>query len=266
MAVAAERMMMREVTDEEVAFFREHGWAKLDRLIEPELAAELLESARQLVDSPREERNPMGWWETYYFAARDERREPFASLVFSHDLARAAVKIIDRRRLTDEPVGVRLVADMVTCKRPAGSDGANAASTYHTDAPVYPLDRAGGFTFWIALDEVTPERGSMRFLSGSHREGLMGPTANIFEGYPKLREIYEFSPPVVLQPGDATIHDWRTVHGGPENGTDRARWAYIVGLFPADCRYTGMSSPHFNDLGLEPGKVVDHPKLPLLPS
>jgi hypothetical protein len=197
--VDGDRPLVREVTDDEVAFFQQNGWAKLERLIEPDLAAELLVAAQRLMDGPREELNSQGWWETYYFAARDDRREPFASLVFSTDLGRAAAKIVDRRRLTDDPIGVRLVADLLTRKRPAGSDVANAATVYHTDAPVYPLDRSGGFSFWFALDEVPPERGSMRFLSGVHREGLLGVGDDVFERYPKLLDIYEFSPPLHLQ-------------------------------------------------------------------
>ena len=31
----------REVTDDEVAFYQANGWVKLDRLISPELAAEM---------------------------------------------------------------------------------------------------------------------------------------------------------------------------------------------------------------------------------
>jgi hypothetical protein len=263
-ASTAEQVAVREVTDEEVAFFHDNGWGKLERLIEPEVAAGLLEGAKRIMENPGAPRNPRGWWETYYFAARDDHAEPFSSLVYSPDLARAATKIMDRRRLTDADVPVRLVADLLTRKRAAGSDVANAPTTFHTDLPAYPIDRAGAFSFWIALDEVPPERGSMRFLSGSHREGLLGQAADVLETYPKLRELYELSPPLHLQPGDATIHDWRVVHGGPENSTDRPRWAYIVGLMPGDCRYTGMPSMHFDNLGLEVGQVIDHPRLPQL--
>ena len=35
-------------------------------------------------------------------------------------------------------------------------------------------------------------------------------------------------------------------------------------LMPGDCRYTGMPSMHFDDLGLEVGQVIDHPRLPQL--
>jgi hypothetical protein len=262
MTDSAQKFSVRNVTDEEVTFFHQHGWAKLDRLIDPGLAAELLDAAKLILENPGAPQNPMGWWDTHYFAGRDHGTEPFASLLFSSDLGRTASRIMDRQRLTDTQVPVRLVAEMITRKRAAQSEVANAATTFHTDLPGYPLDRAGAFSFWIALDEVAPECGSMRFLSGSHREGLLGKDFEVLEVYPKLRELYELSPPLHLEPGDATIHDWRVVHGGPANTTDRPRWAYIIGLIPGDCRYTGMPSTHFDSLGLQVGEVIEHPKLP----
>ena len=44
---------IREITDEEVAFYEENGWVKLDRLVSPELADEL---RRVVVDMPKQDR------------------------------------------------------------------------------------------------------------------------------------------------------------------------------------------------------------------
>lgn len=102
--------------------------------------------------------------------------------------------------------------------------------------------------FWVALDEVTPEMGSMRFVSGAHREGPLGRPApdesrhrweprDTLEEYPKLLELYELSPPLHYQQGDATVHDGWMIHSAPPNESDRERWCYIAEFAAADVRW-----------------------------
>jgi len=79
--------------------------------------------------------------------------------------------------------------------------------------------------------------------------------------YPYLTELYEESPPLTYQPGDATVHDGLCVHAALENPTDRPRWACILPYHPADTQYTG--SPHHifrADIGLELDKPIRHPE------
>ena len=47
-------------------------------------------------------------------------------------------------------------------------------SRYHQDASEQGSDRVGEVQFWLALSEVTPEMGPMRFVDRSHREGPLG--------------------------------------------------------------------------------------------
>jgi ectoine hydroxylase-related dioxygenase (phytanoyl-CoA dioxygenase family) len=101
----------------------------------------------------------------------------------------------------------------------------------------------GELQFWLALDEVTPEMGAMRFLSGVHREGPLGagaigaPGEDLLAQYPKLCDVYEFSPPFHYRPGDATVHHGYMVHGAPPNLSDRPRCSYIFSYTPADTRW-----------------------------
>src|SRR5262245_32139210 len=82
------QMSVREVTEEEVAFYQTNGWVKLERLIDPDFAAELLRVAK-----PKIKPVGHGLWDTASSLARDGL-EPFRSLVFGHDMARNAQRLL----------------------------------------------------------------------------------------------------------------------------------------------------------------------------
>lgn len=221
---------IREVTNEEVAFYEENGWVKLDRLVTPELAAELL----RVGQSWTKEGEKAGSWNSL---AKDPNCEPFHSLLFGGPMGRNAARLVNRKRLTDEEIPLLYRADHFVCRTAESGQ----RSAYHQDSAEHGSDRVGELQFWLALDEVTPEMGAMRFLTGSHRAGPLG---SVFNGgpdllgvYPKLVEHYPLSPPFHYQPGDATVHHGYMVHGAPPNTTDRPRWCYIYSYTPADTRW-----------------------------
>ena len=224
---------VREVTEEEIEFYHKNGWVKLDGLVTPEFAAELLSVGKaHTVDSGK-----LSAWS----ALAKDGVEPFRSFFFSERMGRNATRLVNRKRLTDVEVPLRYRADHFMLRSPHGVHG----TPYHQDSSEHGSDRAGELQFWLALDEVTPEMGAMRFLSGVHREGPLGSSAvdprtgepDLLLQYPKLADLYELSPPFYYQPGDATVHHGFMVHGGPPNITDRDRWSYIFSYTPADTRW-----------------------------
>ena len=263
----AGRVRMREVTDDEAAFYHEHGWVKLEGLIAPELAAEMLAQVRDTVAEAeaelvqghvdggriRDRADRRDW----HFIGRDAGIEPFRSLVYSAEIGRNARKLIGR------DVAVNYHADLMGVKMPEGH-AASKPTGWHQDWVNFPFDRVGMLTFWIALEDMPPERGVMRFLSGSKAEGPLGKMGllggkEVIEYYPELLERYEMSPAFGLKAGDATVHNAVTVHGAPANTTDQPRWAFITSYHPADTCYTG--APHYifsPDIGLEVGKPIAH--------
>src|SRR5262249_21303172 len=141
---------MRPISGGELAFYAEHGWVKLDGLIPRGLAAELLAAAQAIQESFERElaapsettslgakelhgtrissvRTP-GWVGLYHgqrdcarlasFQIRNIRVDPFHALNFSESLGRTAQQLMNRSRLTDEPVGVRNCEDTIICKGP----------------------------------------------------------------------------------------------------------------------------------------------------
>lgn len=248
LTTTSEKIDVRAATDEEVAHYHRFGWVKMERLVAPETAAAMLARAKQEMaaeaDGVRSHDRTV--WRDVYNLGRDEMIEPFASLARSEVIGRNAQRFMRR----DVPIGYH--ADMLAVKMPnAGSSG--GVTGYHQDFCNFPLDRAGLLTFWIALEDMVPEQGVMRFLSGSHREGPLGKRyleldeRGLLEHYPYLEQEYPLSSPLSLKAGDCTVHSSMLVHGAPANTTDRPRWTYIMSYYPADARWTGAPHHIFNE-------------------
>jgi hypothetical protein len=236
MTTATTAHEVREITDEEVAFYLEHGWVKLDRLVSPDVASEMYKVA-----ASSEPKETGGWasWSVSELAVKGV--EPYPLLI-SETMGRNVQRLFNRKRLNDADIPVIYRGDSVYHREPgAFSFGA----PYHQDSAEHGSDRAGELQFWLALQEVTPQMGAMRFVERSHREGLLGSTFNEDGGgdllalYPKLPETLGLSPEFHYQPGDATVHHGYTVHGSPDNETDRPRVHMLFSYAPADTRYWG---------------------------
>jgi ectoine hydroxylase-related dioxygenase (phytanoyl-CoA dioxygenase family) len=269
----ATKSLMREVTPDEVAHFQEKGWVKVERLIEPELAAEILSTVKdtmleadtggEIVKAAGEVEkiHDRAIWRDWHFPGRDNGLEPIKSLVYSKEIGRNAQLLIGRN------VPINYHADLMAVKMPAGH-GSSAPTGFHQDWVNFPFDRVGFLTFWIALDEIKAEQGAMRFYEGSQQAGPLG-KMGLIEGpelpdyYPDLGDKYRLSDPITLAAGDATLHTGMVVHGAPENSLDKPRWALIASYHPADTCYTG--APHHifkQDMGLEIGKPIKHELFP----
>jgi hypothetical protein len=210
--------------------------------------------------------------------------EPFRSLAFGPGLGRVAQRLINRRRLCGVDFPIRFHSDHIWRKGPG-----SAPSPWHQDSGSQGADRVGEFNMWVALVEVTPEMGAMRFLTGSHVEGPLGDNSPVFgeDGkrdpakvaalrdqygasdfmqahYPRLWELYELSPPFHYRPGDATVHKGWMLHGAPANETDRDRWSYIVQYTPADTRYIDGSTTEDQARVEELALPVDPVKNPIV--
>jgi ectoine hydroxylase-related dioxygenase (phytanoyl-CoA dioxygenase family) len=150
---------------------------------------------------------------------------------------------------------------------PAAERGAK--TPWHQDEPYGPFDRQGSLTVWIALVDIPPERGSLRFYSGSHRLGGLGrhlitPGFDALDEYPWIAGELELSPPLHLRPGDATVHSRATLHSAPENDTDSPRWAYQLIFFPAEALYSGTGHFEAEDAGIAVDKPFEHARFPVV--
>ncbi|TXH66355.1 MAG: phytanoyl-CoA dioxygenase [Lysobacteraceae bacterium] len=261
---------VREITDEEVAHYRENGWVKLEKLFAPWAVEGLLERAKgRMGERPKtvsrldpNERIPdeYGWYSRW---DGPSHADPWIhELSHSRALARVA------SRLMGGPV--RFYFDHIFVKVPAKEHG--TMTPWHQDLPHHPLDRQGALTIWVPLIDCPPEMGTMRFLNGSHRSGLYGRFLNrddgvsLIDDHPDVLERFTQSPPLDLRAGDATVHNLAVIHYAPANITDEPRWVYANQWLPPSARYTGAPNHRTDGWGLELDKPLDHPRFPLIPT
>jgi ectoine hydroxylase-related dioxygenase (phytanoyl-CoA dioxygenase family) len=257
------------VTADQARTYRRDGWVRVPGFVDADTAGAMAEQAR------RYERGGVGgvqprdlaMWREWRFVARDDRTEPFVALAFDGSTGRAVSDLEGRGG------SVRYWNDVLTRKSGGSAAHVNTGTGWHQDFPNHPIDRLGGATLWLALEDLEPDQGTMCFLSGSHRAGPLGRTYSTgptpggtdqLAQHPWLRDEYERSEPLSMRAGDATFHHPLVVHGTEPNRSDRARWAFIVMVVAAEAVYTGASYPTTDDLGLRPGGPIDHPRFPIV--
>jgi hypothetical protein len=281
---------IRDVTPDEVASYDEQGWTLLPGLVSPGLAGELLDHLKnvsglhhdQLAEDDPDAPEVMEMLRANgifkLFSMPRLQDETVREIVTSRGLGRAAAT------LSGHP-SMRINSDGIICKMPAwigeknllegpGADVYTAETPWHQDYPQVPWDRGGAVQFWMALAEVTPEMGSLQYLTGSHREPPLGAIhythtdgGQTLEGlYPELWEKYEVSPGLHLQAGDVLAHNSLVVHYAEPNRTDRLRWAYTSYRMPAHTLYNGVPFKRFIEWGidLKQWEPFDHPAFPIV--
>jgi ectoine hydroxylase-related dioxygenase (phytanoyl-CoA dioxygenase family) len=136
--------------------------------------------------------------------------------------------------------------DSVLVKEP----GAAEATKFHQDSAYFHVTGAQACTFWVPLDRVEPDTGSLQFVRGSHRwgrnfrpnlfvtddpiPGTEGELVPDIEGDPDRYDIVCWD----LDPGDITVHHYDTLHGAaPNRSNDRSRRAISLRYCGDDVRF-----------------------------
>src|ERR1700754_1920191 len=153
---------VRDVTRDEIDFYRANGWVFLPGLISPEIAADLLARAKALMGERGDanELRPVLDQESQLFNTRyrpDLEDELYRGLRTSPALGR------DASQLLGKDMAVRSLTNFVAVKLPRDLDTdklGKGPTSYHQDHGAMPT-MGESLVFWIALDDVTPEMGSM---------------------------------------------------------------------------------------------------------
>ena len=108
--------------------------------------------------------------------------------------------------------------------------GTDSYVSWHQDNTYFGHDPCEVLTAWIALSPATEETGCMQFLPGTHRLGQLalrdpdtGGANMLSSGATADFDVSSVSPvPIVLQPGEISIHHAFLIHGSsPNRGRER---------------------------------------------
>lgn len=115
--------------------------------------------------------------------------------------------------------------------------------TYHQDLTYWGLEPADVVTAWLALSPATLESGCMKFVPGSHKTEIL-PHKDTFAADNMLSRGQEVeveideadAVPVVLAPGEISLHHVKLIHGSaPNRSTDR-RIGFAIRYIPTYVR------------------------------
>lgn len=123
--------------------------------------------------------------------------------------------------------------------KPPGED---APTPPHQDNYYFNLKPPNVVTIWLALDQVDEENGCLRYVPGSHREGIRPHGRSAILGFSqgitdfgqadRAREVA-----VCLQPGDAVVHHGEMIHRADANRSPlRHRRAFAMVMEGESCR------------------------------
>ena len=159
---------------------------------------------------------------------------------------------------------VQVFHDHVLVKEP----GTPKPTPWHQDMPYYCVDGMQTASFWIPLDPVT-EENTLRLVLGSHLwPKLLRPKkwaggedfyANDAE-FMDLPEVENGSFAILeraLEPGDAIVFNYRTIHGARGNTGSRRRRAFSARFVGDDARFIqrpGRTSPPYPGIGQSSGE------------
>ena len=144
-----------------------------------------------------------------------QKSETIKAFVFRKDLARLAAEIMGVR-------GVRLYHDQALFKEAGGG-----ATPWHVDQVYWPMATANTCTFWIPLQNVNREMGTLSFARGSHRveggrEMVISDESEAFFSTWVKKQGFNISEDE-FELGDISVHAGWTVHRAGANLTDLKR-------------------------------------------
>ena len=115
--------------------------------------------------------------------------------------------------------------------------------SWHQDSTYWGLSTAEVVTAWIALSPSTVESGAMRFAPRTHKLDQISHRDTFNEHNMLTRgQIVEHevdedeAVDVVLQPGEASLHHVRLIHGSGPNRSDDRRIGFAVRYIPTHVR------------------------------
>lgn len=168
--------------------------------------------------------------EVYYEVKGDASSLKQIQRMQQHDDCFAGLMDDKPRRLAEQLLGEEVVPKNLQYFNKPPLVGQNTPP--HQDGYYFMLEPCRALTMWLALDEVDEENGCVRYVSGSHREGLRPhnrtQTLGFSQGISDFGNEQDKANEVICraQPGDLLAHQAMTIHrAGANNSPTRSRRA-----------------------------------------
>jgi ectoine hydroxylase-related dioxygenase (phytanoyl-CoA dioxygenase family) len=253
------------LTPEQVNFYREHGYVKLQNVFAPDLIEHFRQAISKKVAELNTQRLPMDQRSTYdkaflqimnLWTTSDEARQ----FVFGKRLARIAAELMECR-------GVRVYHDQALYKEPGGG-----ITPWHADQYYWPVSNEHMTTAWVPLQDTPLEMGPLAFSERSHRF-QMGRDLEISDKsemtLKQALTAYSVEESAFAL-GDVSFHAGWTFHRAGANTTARPREVMTVIYMDQDMRL--VKPKNKNQIAdterwcpnVQVGEVVDSPLNPLL--
>jgi ectoine hydroxylase-related dioxygenase (phytanoyl-CoA dioxygenase family) len=224
------------LSDEQVGFYREHGYVAGIRMLDDGQVDALRAELTALVDS----KHPAH--ELFYEYHSNESADPTKILFHAlgawriargfHDALWNPAFTVPASQLLNG--AVRFWHDQLFCK-PAHHGGVVA---WHQDYSYWKRTKPiAHLSCWIGLDDATRENGCLHYVPGSQRWNLL-PITGLADNMDAIQTVLTdeqkraFKPVVIeLKKGEASFHHPLMVHGSFENRTERQRRALVINVF-----------------------------------
>jgi hypothetical protein len=233
-------------TDEEVAFYREHGWHISKKILPDELIDAAVRGADRFYAGERDRDLPLpfprGWTPD---KGEVLRKNDYSSLRIGALWALVSYPLIAAiaSRLSGSPA-IRLWHDQLLYKPPE-KPGAPLNVGWHTDRGYWKTCSSSDMlTAWVPFHDCDEPIGTITFIDGSHRWPDNTRNLSFFDSDLEALEkkFNTGGQPVVKTParlrkGCVSFHHCLTIHGSGPNRTDRPRRSIAIHLQDAGNRW-----------------------------
>ncbi len=228
-------------TDEDVAFYEEHGWYVSKKVLPDEIIDEAIRGSERHYRGERDMQLPVSSGYTDWKPEDGDnvvRNNEFVSLQ-NRELRKLALQpiigaIAARLAKTKR---IRLLDDQLVYKPPQDKNGKSAVG-WHADRAYWSTCSSDNLlTAWIPFHDCDESRGPLVVLDGSHKWSGIQDTR--FFNNPNLKEMEQqfcqegrkiVKVPMTLKKGQVSFHHCWTLHGSYPNYSNSFRLAIAVHL------------------------------------
>lgn len=212
-------------------------------LAPPSIPADLLQRVRRAIDDVYRGDYETGIPPAGHPVSSDKPPTSLVKIDNAHRSNRAILELVTHPAVGEWAAAitgakfVQIFATQLLIKPPSPVGRVNVG--WHQDQEYWDAALHGElFTAWVAISDVTPESGPMRFVRGSHQWGLLKAGDFFSDNLDALKKkIHDLrggeawdEVPAVLPPGAFSFHHRLTVHGSGPNVAPHPRVSFAIHL------------------------------------